>query len=77
MGWSLSKREWRCSAVPSPQLGYAVAAFGTEPVRHPIGLQLSTIFAAGSIVAVLLAFHCLVGHLTAARGPQHPSVKKT
>jgi hypothetical protein len=46
-------------------------------VRHPIGLQLSTIFAAGSIVAVLLAFHCLVGHLTAARGPQHPSVKKT
>lgn len=36
------------------QLGYGVAAFGTGPLRDLIGLSFSTIFAAGSIVAVPL-----------------------
>src|SRR5439155_23178144 len=36
------------------QLGYGVAAFGTGPLRDLIGLPFSTIFAAGSIVAVPL-----------------------
>ncbi|MBV8524405.1 MAG: MFS transporter, partial [Acetobacteraceae bacterium] len=36
------------------QLGYGVAAFGTGPLRDMIGLAYSTIFAAGSIVAVPL-----------------------
>ena len=36
------------------QLGYGVAAFGTGPLRDLIGLQFSTIFAAGSIVALPL-----------------------
>jgi len=37
------------------QLGYGVAAFGTGPLRDLIGLPFSTIFAAGSIVALPLA----------------------
>jgi MFS transporter, FHS family, glucose/mannose:H+ symporter len=37
------------------QLGYGVAAFGIGPLRDLIGLAFSTIFAAGSIVAALLA----------------------
>jgi MFS transporter, FHS family, glucose/mannose:H+ symporter len=36
------------------QLGYGVAAFGTGPLRDLIGLPFSTIFAAGSIVALPL-----------------------
>jgi MFS transporter, FHS family, glucose/mannose:H+ symporter len=36
------------------QLGYGVAAFGTGPLRDSIGLSFSTIFSAGSIVAVPL-----------------------
>ena len=36
------------------QLGYGVAAFGTGPLRDLVGLQFSTIFAAGSIVALPL-----------------------
>ena len=36
------------------QLGYGVAAFGTGPLRDVIGLPYSTIFAAGSIVAMPL-----------------------
>jgi len=36
------------------QLGYGVAAFGTGPLRDLIGLQYSTIFAAGSVVALAL-----------------------
>ena len=36
------------------QLGYGVAAFGTGPLRDLIGLQFSTIFAAGSVVALAL-----------------------
>jgi MFS transporter, FHS family, glucose/mannose:H+ symporter len=36
------------------QLGYGIAAFGTGPLRDLIGLQYSTIFAAGSIVALML-----------------------
>jgi fucose permease len=37
------------------QLGYGVAAFGTGPLRDLVGLPFSTIFAAGSIVALPLA----------------------
>jgi MFS transporter, FHS family, glucose/mannose:H+ symporter len=37
------------------QLGYGVAAFGTGPLRDIIGLPFSTIFAAGSVVALPLA----------------------
>jgi MFS transporter, FHS family, glucose/mannose:H+ symporter len=37
------------------QLGYGVAAFGTGPLRDSIGLSFSTIFSAGSIVALPLA----------------------
>jgi MFS transporter, FHS family, glucose/mannose:H+ symporter len=37
------------------QLGYGVAAFGIGPLHDLVGLPLSTIFAAGSIVAALLA----------------------
>jgi MFS transporter, FHS family, glucose/mannose:H+ symporter len=37
------------------QLGYGVAALGTGPLRDLIGLPFSTIFAAGSIVALPLA----------------------
>jgi MFS transporter, FHS family, glucose/mannose:H+ symporter len=37
------------------QLGYGLAAFGTGPLRDLIGLPFSTIFAAGSIVALPLA----------------------
>jgi len=37
------------------QLGYGVAAFGIGPLHDLIGLPLSTIFAAGSIVAAPLA----------------------
>lgn len=36
------------------QLGYGVAAFGTGPLRDSIGLSFSTIFSAGSIVALPL-----------------------
>jgi fucose permease len=36
------------------QLGYGVAAFGTGPLRDVFGLQYSTVFAAGSIVAAPL-----------------------
>jgi MFS transporter, FHS family, glucose/mannose:H+ symporter len=36
------------------QLGYGVAAFGTGPLRDIMGLPFSTIFGAGSIVAVPL-----------------------
>jgi MFS transporter, FHS family, glucose/mannose:H+ symporter len=36
------------------QLGYGVAAFGTGPLRDFIGLSFSTIFSAGSIVALPL-----------------------
>jgi MFS transporter, FHS family, glucose/mannose:H+ symporter len=37
------------------QLGYGVAAFGIGPLHDLVGLPLSTIFAAGSIVAAPLA----------------------
>ncbi len=37
------------------QLGYGLAAFGAGPLRDLIGLPFSTIFAAGSIVALPLA----------------------
>jgi MFS transporter, FHS family, glucose/mannose:H+ symporter len=37
------------------QLGYGIAAFGTGPLRDIIGLPFSTIFAAGSVVALPLA----------------------
>jgi hypothetical protein len=37
------------------QLGYGVAAFGSGPLHDLVGLPLSTIFAAGSIVAAPLA----------------------
>jgi fucose permease len=37
------------------QLGYGVAAFGTGPLRDLIGLPLSVIFAASSVVALPLA----------------------
>jgi fucose permease len=36
------------------QLGYGVAAFGTGPLRDSMGLSFSTIFSAGSIVALPL-----------------------
>jgi len=36
------------------QLGYGVAAFGTGPLRDSIGLSFSSIFSAGSIVALPL-----------------------
>ena len=36
------------------QLGYGVAAFGTGPLRDSVGLSFSTIFSAGSIVALPL-----------------------
>lgn len=36
------------------QLGYGVAAFGTGPLRDSIGLSFSTIFSAGSVVALPL-----------------------
>jgi MFS family permease len=37
------------------QLGYGVAAFGTGPLRDSMGMSFSMIFAAGSLVALLLA----------------------
>lgn len=37
------------------QLGYGVAAFGTGPLHDPVGMPFSTIFAAGSVIAVPLA----------------------
>jgi hypothetical protein len=37
------------------QLGYGVATFGIGPLHDLVGLPLSTIFAAGSIVAAPLA----------------------
>jgi hypothetical protein len=37
------------------QLGYGVAAFGIGPLHDLAGLPLSTIFAAGSMVAAPLA----------------------
>lgn len=54
------------------QLGYGVAAFGTGPLRDLIGLQFSTIFAAGSIVAVplvVIASFVIRRPLTAQRYP--------
>jgi fucose permease len=37
------------------QMGYGVAAFGAGPLRDFLGLSFSTIFAASSVVALLLA----------------------
>jgi FHS family glucose/mannose:H+ symporter-like MFS transporter len=42
------------------QLGYGVAAFGIGPLRDWAGLPFSTIFAAGSIVAAMLAVFALL-----------------
>ena len=36
------------------QLGYGVAAFGIGPLHDPLGLTFSTIFAAGTLVALPL-----------------------
>jgi FHS family glucose/mannose:H+ symporter-like MFS transporter len=57
------------------QLGYGVAALGTGPLRDLIGLPFSTIFAAGSIVALPLAVIALVRHPSAAAARQYPPVK--
>jgi MFS family permease len=54
------------------QLGYGIAAFGTGPLRDLIGLQYSTIFAAGSIVALMLvviASFVIRGPLATRRSP--------
>jgi MFS family permease len=54
------------------QLGYGVAAFGTGPLRDPMGLQFSTIFAAGSIVAlplVVIASFVIRGPLATRQSP--------
>jgi fucose permease len=57
------------------QLGYGVAAFGTGPLRDLIGLSFSTIFSAGSIVAVPLV---VVAWFVIRRAPgrrQYPRTK--
>ena len=54
------------------QLGYGVAAFGTGPLRDLFGLQFSTIFAAGSIVAlplVVIALFVIRGPLATQQFP--------
>jgi MFS family permease len=57
------------------QLGYGVAAFGTGPLRDLVGLPFSTIFAAGSIVAVPLAFIALLVIRRPLAARQYPSGK--
>jgi len=57
------------------QLGYGVAAFGTGPLRDLIGLSFSTIFAAGSIVAVPLVFIALLVIRRPLAARQYPSGK--
>ena len=52
------------------QLGYGVAAFGIGPLRDLIGLSFSTIFAAGSIVAVPLVV--IAAFLIRAKPPKAP-----
>jgi fucose permease len=51
------------------QLGYGVAAFGIGPLRDWAGLSYATIFAAGSIVAALLAVFALLVIWRPASGP--------
>ena len=56
------------------QLGYGVAAFGTGPLRDVIGLPYSTIFAAGSIVAMpLVVVAWFVIRRPLAARPQPPA----
>ena len=52
------------------QLGYGVAAFGIGPLRDLIGLSFSTIFAAGSIVAVPLVV--IAAFFIRAKPPKAP-----
>ena len=52
------------------QLGYGVAAFGIGPLHDPLGLAFSTIFAAGTLVAlplVAIAYFIVRGGRSSAR----------
>ena len=52
------------------QLGYGVAAFGIGPLHDPLGLAFSTIFAAGTLVAlplVVIAYFIVRGSVSSAR----------
>jgi len=51
------------------QVGYGVAAFGVGPMRQLAGWDYSTLFSAGSIVAIALALVAvpLVRHPAPAR----------
>jgi MFS transporter, FHS family, glucose/mannose:H+ symporter len=49
------------------QVGYGVAAFGVGPMRQGLGLDFSTMFSAGSLVAIALAIVAVV----VTRHPSH------
>jgi FHS family glucose/mannose:H+ symporter-like MFS transporter len=57
------------------QLGYGFAAFGTGPLRDLIGLPFSTIFAAGSIVAIPLVVIASFVIRRPLATPQYPPAK--
>jgi fucose permease len=51
------------------QLGYGIAAFGIGPLHAPIGLAFSTIFAAGTLVALPLV---AIAYFVVRGGPSGP-----